>query len=375
MGRSERRQRRVLRAEEDQGRNAFGWFVVLAVFGVGAMLAANDGEGWVFAVAVVIALFALVKLLQRSSRATHAKRVEKASRARGATRPARPSLPVPQARRAAVQPTVAVEFLKPAKFPRLPSRARRVKNSKNVIGRPVLDIVYLRMFANASRARTFLESAWREFGHVHLLRSADSVTKAEFKGKRRERFFVEDDDDFAEALRLVDRGAMRPGTHVVAGVAPKPIKLKDPFGCYPVCAIPCHVDYWRRAVDLLLQRADLIVLDLSGFTPQNVGTAYELQRVIDTVPVERVMLLCDPKSDVKFLRSTITAYWAQMGAGSPNTKGRQRQLRVGITDKFRTVAVRSGNQVGGYVELRSNRKDTRRLAAAASVNAEAAARH
>ena len=34
----------------------------------------------------------------------------------------------------------------------------------------------------------------------------------------------------------------------------------------------------------LLRYVDLVVLDLSGFTTRNLGTGYELQRVIDLFP-------------------------------------------------------------------------------------------
>jgi hypothetical protein len=46
----------------------------------------------------------------------------------------------------------------------------------------------------------------------------------------------------------------------------------------------------------------------------------------------------------------------------------------GITDRFKTVAVKSGNQVGGYQELRSNRKESRQLGAAAQLAADTAPR-
>ena len=41
-------------------------------------------------------------------------------------------------------------------------------------------ITYLRLFENQPRLRTFMEGAWREFGHVYFLRSAASVTLDEY---------------------------------------------------------------------------------------------------------------------------------------------------------------------------------------------------
>ena len=50
----------------------------------------------------------------------------------------------------------------------------------------------------------------------------------------------------------------------------------------------CHDAIWKRAVDVLLARVDVVVLDLSGYHREHVGTGYELQRVVDRFPIERV---------------------------------------------------------------------------------------
>ncbi len=61
-----------------------------------------------------------------------------------------------------------------------------MEEHRNVVGRHPLSILYLRVFENQPRARTFVRGAWREFGYVHLLRSATAVDPATFrKAKRR----------------------------------------------------------------------------------------------------------------------------------------------------------------------------------------------
>lgn len=372
MGRiSERRQRKVLGVDENQGRNTFGWIFVLLVFGGLTMFAMSAGEPAAF-VAGAVAVLAGVRILHRVSRSAHARTVVRASHAPGRGGHATPQTSTTSQIPVEHIPELKIQFLQPGKFPVMPKRPRRIKEARNVIGRPPLNIVYLRMFANPARARTFLESAWREFGYVHLLRDASSVTPREYRKARTGLFFVEDDTGFAHELRSATNTPLRPGRHRLDGVAPKSVKVRDPFGAYPLCAVACRADYWRRAVDLLLRRANLVVLDLSGFTSRNAGTAYELQRVIDLVPIERVILICDPKSDRRFLQSTIESSWSQMSGRSPNASGGGRRVRCGITDRFRTQAVRQGNQVGGWEELRSNRKESRRLAAAAQLAADAA---
>ena len=84
-------------------------------------------------------------------------------------------------------------------------------------------------------------------------------------------------------------------------------------------ALLCSDSFWKEAIDLLLARVDLVALDLSGYRPEHIGTRYELQRVIDRYPIERVTILAEPTSDQVFLTAQIEAAWKQMADGSPNT--------------------------------------------------------
>ena len=252
-----------------------------------------------------------------------------------------------------------------------------------MIGQPPVEIVYLRMFDNEARARSFLESAWREFGYVYLLQSAQSVAEKKYRKGRRAPggFFVADDADLIARIDQTRRQRpLRRGRHTLSGVRSSSVAVKDKYGAYPFCAVPCHVSYWQRAVDLLLARVDVVVLDLSGVTKRNPGTLYELQRIIDIVPIERVILLCDPKSNQRYLRSVVESAWSQMSASSPNASGTKRRLRCGVTDSIRRVVAAQPNPAGGgyvggsYRELRSNRKASRRVAAAAQKSAMTAPR-
>ena len=73
---------------------------------------------------------------------------------------------------------------------------------------------------------------------------------------------------------------------------------------------------------MLLYRADLVVLDLSGMMPGNAGTRYEIQRVIDRIPIERVIFLADRRSDRDYLHDEIGRAWSQMAFGLPNSGNR-----------------------------------------------------
>jgi hypothetical protein len=94
------------------------------------------------------------------------------------------------------------------------------------------------------------------------------------------------------------------------------VKVSDRYGSDPVRL--CHETFWKSAVDVLLERADLVIIDLHGYHWNNTGTAYELQRVIDRFPIERCVVLAADDSDTAFLDAQVRRAWSQMARGSPN---------------------------------------------------------
>jgi hypothetical protein len=92
----------------------------------------------------------------------------------------------------------------------------------------------------------------------------------------------------------------------------------DPDGRYRVNEFFCGNDAWRPAVTRLMAESDLVAMDLRGFSAANQGCVFELQSLIDIVPVARVVLLTDKGTDAPFLRQTLAECWQRMEAASPN---------------------------------------------------------
>ena len=85
-------------------------------------------------------------------------------------------------------------------------------------------------------------------------------------------------------LADLDRRPTEPlpcGKREFASLAAKDVAVEDAYGSYSVYAPLCHESFWKVAIDVLLERADVVILDLSGYHRDNLGTGYELQRVID----------------------------------------------------------------------------------------------
>jgi Putative peptidoglycan binding domain len=269
-------------------------------------------------------------------------------------------------------PPLSVQVLKPRQLPR-PRNLQRVTAGRNVVGGQPLSIAYLRLFDNQPRTRTFVQGAWREFGYVYLLRSSTSVTPSEFRQARRSghvaELFVRSQQQFVGQL---DRPRDAPSTkhwRAFNNIAPLTIRTWDRYGSYPPQAILCHGSVWKAAVDILLERVDLVVLDLSGFMSYNRATRYELQRVVDHFPIERVVFLADTYSNRRFLREQLQEAWSHMAAGSPNSGMPPRVACIAVTDHYREVQQQQGQQQGQstppQIRLVASRGQSRRVAAAA----------
>jgi hypothetical protein len=87
---------------------------------------------------------------------------------------------------------------------------------------------------------------------------------------------------------------------------------------YATNSLLCTDEVWRHTLDVLLDESDVVLMDLSGFSPSNQGCTYELGQLIDRVPTSRFVLLVDTATDVGFLGTTLKAACARMAAGSPN---------------------------------------------------------
>ncbi|MGI9000153.1 MAG: hypothetical protein ACR2GH_00645 [Pseudonocardia sp.] len=255
-----------------------------------------------------------------------------------------------------------------------------VQGDRNVLGRPPLFVVYLRVFENQPRSRTFVRGAWREFGHVHLLRSAAAVDPAQFRRARREgqleRLFLRDIDQLRAVLDCPRRAPYPRGWRALRTIAGSTVRVWDRYGSYRVRSLICHGSFWRSAIDELLGRADLVVLDLSGYRERNAGTQYELRRIVDTVPIDRALLLADPRSNKRFLCEQVALAWEDMAATSPNARDRRSEVVVelAITDYFVQVDQQSAGGASGQtrLELRSSRRQTRWLLARAQDRAASA---
>jgi hypothetical protein len=209
--------------------------------------------------------------------------------------------------------------------------------------RPQSDLLLLRVFGFGRRSRRLLDllgARWRLLGSIDLIAAPDLASRTiepstflEFVRGHLAGLFIGTPDQLRTRLAEIDR---RP----------------DPDGRFRVNQFFCSDDMWKNAVTRLMGEASLVVMDLRGFNPQRRGCVYEVQTLLDMVPLERLVFLVDKTTDHEALKTLVTAQWQQLDVDSPNLASDNGTLRMLDVSGGEARAVRQLLAIGN---ARSNR--------------------
>ena len=170
-------------------------------------------------------------------------------------------------------------------------------------------LLLLRVFGFGRRSRRLLDllgTRWRLIGSIDLIaapdlaaRTVEPSTFMEFVRGRLGRLFIRTPEDLEQRLAAIDREP-------------------DPDGRYRINQLFCSDSMWQAAVTRLMGAASLVVMDLRGFGPHRRGSVFELQTLLDIVPVDRLIFLFDKTTDRAALETLLAERWQKLDAGSPN---------------------------------------------------------
>lgn len=179
-------------------------------------------------------------------------------------------------------------------------------------------LLLLRAFSLGRRsAKLFaaLATHWRHVGSIDLMAGPDLATSTvephEFldflSGKLARRFI-----DGPEAL---DRRCSE--------IDGRP----DRDGRFRVNNFFCHIDTWKMVLSRLVKDVDVVVMDVRGFTSQNVGCIHEIAELINTAPLDRVVFIIETKRDEELVLETIRESWHGIEPTSPNFRSAYSRLQ------------------------------------------------
>lgn len=160
----------------------------------------------------------------------------------------------------------------------------------------------------SERLFDLLGSRWRYAGPIFIISAPDLAGS------------TLDPDEFLDFLagRLRERFIVEPGDLPVRLAA---VDERCDFDArWRVTDLFCSDGTWRQAVLALMARSDLAAMDLRDFGPDNQGCVFELQGLVDLVPLRRVTLLVGRSTHRDFLQTTLQACLGRMPPTSPNVR-------------------------------------------------------
>ena len=170
-------------------------------------------------------------------------------------------------------------------------------------------LLFLRVFSLGRRSEAVYDAVsayWRYIGNVRMIAGPDlAVTTVEphefleYLSGRIDQSFIDSDAAAATRLNALDE---------------KP----DTDGRYRVLDFFCYDTTWKTVLKCLAADSDAVVMDLRGFDPGNAGVIFELNELISSVPVDKVVLITDDTTDTDFLEDKLRLFWTNMRQDSPN---------------------------------------------------------
>ena len=186
-------------------------------------------------------------------------------------------------------------------------------------GDPGVTLLLLRVFSLGARSeRLFdaLSKAWLRAGPITMIAGPDLVASTvepheflEFVGGGLLRRFVRDGQDLERRIAAMARGP-------------------DPDGRYRVNEFFCYADTWQQTMRRLAQEADVVLMDLRSFAPDNHGCLYEIEQLLAGVDLRRVLLLVDATTDRAFLDAALRSAWERLAAHAQAARHGSAEVRL-----------------------------------------------
>ena len=180
-------------------------------------------------------------------------------------------------------------------------------------------LLLLRVFGFDRRTQRLLEDlgqCWRYLGPVRLIGGPDLAYATlepyeffEFLSGRLARAFIKDRDDLDARL-------------------PESTAIPDLDGLFRIEDFFCHDDTWQMTVSRLARKADAVLMDLRGFMSKHRGCIFEIEQLIASVPLQRIVLLVDRSTDVPFLEQILQRAWRTIPTDSPNAIEGEHRVRI-----------------------------------------------
>ncbi|MCI0551769.1 MAG: hypothetical protein L0287_12515, partial [Anaerolineae bacterium] len=181
------------------------------------------------------------------------------------------------------------------------------------------NLLLLRVFSLGSRSERLFDILgmyWRYVGSIRLIAGPDLATATmepheflDFLSGKLARRFIDTPQTLDLRFSEMDLQPDRDGQ----------FRVNDFF---------CYDDTWRMVLSRLVSNSDVVLMDLRGFSSQNAGCIFEINELINSVTLGRMIFIIDDTTDELFLRQVLQKSWDNMRSTSPNYSSTSGLLRL-----------------------------------------------
>jgi len=94
----------------------------------------------------------------------------------------------------------------------------------------------------------------------------------------------------------------------------------------------CYANTWKMAVSEFVNISDVILMDLRGYSEARKGIEYEVDYILDTVPLDRIAFLVESPG-LPLVRKLILSRWEYLRTTSPNLATQAPKVFVYVSSK------------------------------------------
>jgi hypothetical protein len=125
-------------------------------------------------------------------------------------------------------------------------------------------------------------------------------------------------------------------TQRLAAVSDRP----DANGLYPVNEFHCLPQAWPDVVGHLAPDSDVVLIDLRRLRAKNTGALFEVALAIQRVPLDRILLLVDRRTDGQAVVEAVERAWQHLPQDSPNAAVSHPRVRQLLCEGARATQYR-----------------------------------
>jgi hypothetical protein len=80
----------------------------------------------------------------------------------------------------------------------------------------------------------------------------------------------------------------------------------------------CYDNVWKKALKEMVERADVVLMDLRGFSEERKGCAFEIGYLMNHYSIRKVLFLVNSYTNIDFVKKTIEEEFLKITKDSPN---------------------------------------------------------